>query len=420
MRLIAVAVVSLFAIQAPPAASQMPKPLPAEAIREAPDPAKVAYLESHIVARGPVEGQLAFQFPPSFFLAQLYLVGESHGSAAPHLLDLQLLALLNEKRLVRDYLAEMDPLQASYINTYLQTGDERALDRVFDGWRDSFAQWGSVSYRDKVRGVRILNQKLPADRRIRFHGLDRIQDWGDLANWLTAAGASIDRSALASAKTNAAKATLALAALPAARMSADLRADLEASLQLTAARTNREDTIFRTYKRLVEGPLKGRPAYGMWGLFHVIQQPIKDAALPFAAQVRRSGLPGADTLQSLILVPLDSAVQVPIPLPTGTKRMRMTVFNVDGPFVKLQGSASLRAATQPGQTTVFQIAAPGSPYAEGQDLTRIVTSVGQDILPADSKMTEPFAQYIGVYRNSDWATPLDAGPMATTTDPPHG
>lgn len=145
----------------------MPTPLPAEAAARGGRSGQVACLNRHVVAEGPVAGGLTFSFPPAFFRQRLYLVGERHGSAAPHVVDLELLTLLNRRANVRDDLAEMDPLQAARINAYLDSGDERAL-----------------------------NLRRAAGRRVRFHGLDAIQDWAALAAWLRESGAGVVAAAL--------------------------------------------------------------------------------------------------------------------------------------------------------------------------------------------------------------------------------
>lgn len=408
----ALVLAGMIAVQ--PANAQRPTPLPAEALADAPDATKAAWLQRNIVAQGAVTGPVTFNLPREVFASKLVLLGESHGSAAPHAFDLQLLTLLNARGGTRDYLIEADPLQAASLNRYLDSGDERALDAVFDHWRDTFSQWGSVAYRDKVIGIRKLNMTLPAAQRIRFHGLDAIQDWGRLAAWLGDAGSLIDSAALKAAKTNADKARLLLAALTATKQSGALASELRATLVSQANGTNREGTIFATYERLATGPVLGaRPAYGMWGVFHVLQQAVKVGTLPFAARVRASKLPAAKTLQSVVLLALDSAVQVPAPTAAGTKRMRMTEFNIDGPFVKVSGSATMRAASQAGQVRVFRLGAPGSPFAKGTDFMDVRTAafIGQDLSPADpNARTVDFAQFIGVYRGSDWAKPLETQP----------
>jgi hypothetical protein len=392
------------------AQAQQPQPLPAEVLADAPEAAKVAFLKDHIVASGPVTGGLRFDFPASFYDNTLFLLGESHGVAAPQVLDLELLTHLNARLGLTDYLAEVDPVQGARLNQYLDTGDEAVLDRVFDYWTESGAQWGNTAFEAKVRGIRAMNQTLPAERRIRFLGIDAIQDWPLFAAWLTEQGAQPDTTALDAATTNATRAALALSWMEPVAAS-PLADRLRGVLTATAASAGREAVIFDTYARAVtSGELGDRPAYGLWGVFHVVQGGVNHVQ-PFAARVAASDLPAAHRIVSLAVLSLDSAVQMPVPMPTGLQRMRLEDFNIDGPFVKVKGSATLRAASEPNAITLFEPGAAGTPFTSGGDFTDIRTSIGQDFVMDDpTRPMASFIQYIGVFRNSDWAPPRPEQP----------
>ncbi|MDQ1193783.1 hypothetical protein QE419_002549 [Brevundimonas vesicularis] len=391
------------------ARAQMPPPLPAEALVDAPDAAKVAFLKAHVVAAGPVTGGLRFDFPAAFYDNKLFLLGESHGVAAPQVLDLELLTHLNARIGLTDYVAEVDPVQGARLNQYLETGDEAVLDRVFDFWTKGGAQWGNTAFEAKVRGVRALNQTLPTDRRIQFIGIDAVQDWPLLAAWVVEQGGQADAAALAGAATNAARAAIAqgwLATVPASPATSRLADRLRGVLEGTSKAIGREAVIFDTYSRVVTGGELGeRPAYGLWGMFHVIQGGVNNAQ-PFAARVAASDLPTARRIVSLAILSLDSAVQIPAPTPAGVQRMRLDNFNIDGPFVKVKGSATLREASPPNAIVLFDIGAEGTPFLSGGDFTDIRTSVGQSfVMDHPERPAASFVQYVGVFRNSDWAPP---------------
>lgn len=132
-----------------------------------------------------------------------------------------------------------------------------------------------------------------------------------------------------------------------------------------------------------------------------------NGARPFAMQVKASDLPAARSLTSLVVLSLDSAVMVPAPLPGGVRKIRLTNFNVDGPVVKAPGSATLRAASRADRIQLFDMTAKGSPYRTGPDFVAVRTTVGQDFKPDDPKLpAAKYAQYVGVFRGSDWAPPL--------------
>jgi hypothetical protein len=391
---------------AEPAQAQMtgpPQPLPAEVLADEVNPAIAAFLRANVVVRGPVAGGLAFDFPAAFYDSRLILLGESHGFAAPQVLDLELLAHLNQRIGLTDYLAEVDPVQAEMLNAYLTSGDEAILDRVFDHWDRTGAQWGNTAFEAKVRGVLALNEDLLVGRRVRFIGIDTIQDWSLLREWLVDRGTPVNAAAWDDADIRG-KAALASNALgePADLMGARL-ADL---LGRVGAGATRETAIFDTYAYAIRsGEIGNRPTYGLWGLYHVMQGPINDT-LPFAARVTRSDLPTATAVTSIVVLALDSAVHVPVPLPTGIQRMRLTEFNVDGPFVKVQGSDTLRAASDPNSIVVFNPGAANSPIQPG-DFTRVRTSVGQNFELDPDLPSSAYSQYFGVFRGSDWAPPRD-------------
>lgn len=389
------------------AAAQMtgpPAPLPPELLREEVDPARVDYLKAHVVAEGPIAGPVRFAWPAAFYRSRLFLVGESHGTAAPHVFDLALLAHLAERVGLRDYLAEIDPVQADAFNRYLATGDDAGLRAVFDGWTATGAQWGSRAYEAKVRGVRDLNARLGAARAIRFHGLDRVQDWPAAARWLGERGLPVDAAALTAATTLRAKAALLLAALP-----ADARGDdapvaaLRVSLAATAAGRTREQTIFAAYEALARGALAGRPAYGMWGMFHTLQAPMQRET-PFAALVAASRLPAAGHIATIVLAPLDSWTLVPVPGARGFTPMRLDMLNVTGPLAKMAGSADLAIAAPRDRITVYDLDRPGSPYRAAGDFVTVRASVGGELAPADPALPATrYLRYVGVVRGSDWA-----------------
>lgn len=385
------------------AQSTMPRPLPAEILADAPDKMKADWLRAHIVAQGKVAGGMSFAFPKGFYRSRLILLGESHGVAAPQGLDLELLTHLNQRIGLVYYLAEIDPVQADYFNRYLETGDEVLLKRVFDHWTNSGAQWGNRAFEDKVRAIRSLNATLPAARRIRFVGIDSVQDWRLVGEWI--AGPGEPPAGILAAKAANDRASAALTAL--GEKPGHVAAELRATLADISAGQQRETVIFNNYARAVRGgKLGNRPAYGLWGLYHVMQAGVNKTQ-PFAARVAASDLPAASKIASIALLSLDSAVQIPVPFPDGVKRLRLTNFNIDGPFVMVKGAATLRAASEPATITLFDTGARGSPIA-ATDFGQITTSVGQGFVPDDpGPQARRLVQYVGVFRDSDWAAPRE-------------
>jgi hypothetical protein len=380
-----------------------PPPLPASVLAEDVEPAKVAYLRSHVVASGPVTGPFRFDLPAAFYRSKLFLVGESHGSAAPHLFDLALFENVAHRTGLRDYIAECDPVQGAAFDAFVRTGDDTGLRRVFDFWSGEGAQWGSRSYEQKIRALRDISLRLHGAP-VRVHGLDEVQDWAMAMDWLAAHGVTIDRKAIDGADTQTAKSRLLLASLPAAKSGEDpILSALRTTLAARAAGKGREASIIASYTALATGPLKGKTAYGMWGLAHVLLAPLKTGA-SFAATVQQSALPAAGQIATIVLVPIDSYALYAAPTGKGFTPMRLDMFNINGPLVKMDGSADLAAAAPAKQVTVYDLGAAGSPYLAAPDFTRVQTSIGQNFDPADPQAPATrFVRYLGVVRGSDWA-----------------
>ncbi len=392
------------------AMAQMPPTLPAEALVDQADDTKSDWLKANVVVEGPIAGGLSFDFPQDFYQQKLILLGESHGAAAPQVLDLELLTHLNHRTGLTDYLAEVDPVQGAMLNRYLETGDEAILDRVFDFWSESGAQWGNIAFEAKIRGIRALNLTLPAERRVRILGIDAIQDWPLFSEWIAENGGTVDAAAIEAASQDRANpeplAALAQAAVASLRNQTQETARLSGVLGDLGAKAGREATIFNTYARAVRsGELGDRPAYGLWGIYHVMQAGVNQTR-PFAMRVKGSDLPAADAMTSVIVLSLDSWVQIPAPMPQGVQRMRLNMGNIDGPYVMVQGAATLRAASQPGRITLFNPRAAGSPL-DGGDFMNIQSSIQRFVLDQPSAPIDAYAQYVGVFRDSDWAAPRE-------------
>lgn len=90
---------------------------------------------------------MSLDFPESFYDSRLIRLGESHGVAAPQVLDLELMTHLNKRIGLVHYLAEVAPVQAGHLNAYLDAGDNAVLDCVFDNWDRTGAQWATPPLR---------------------------------------------------------------------------------------------------------------------------------------------------------------------------------------------------------------------------------------------------------------------------------
>ncbi len=382
-------------------------------------------------------------FDPQFYTNQLFLLGESHGVQRPQELDFALLKHLNQRAGVRTYVAEVDCAKAYYLNEYLRTGQDSTLRRVFRSWVAGQMQWGNEDFYRKIQRIRALNQALPAARRIRFIGLDGLQDLplaADYAQALTSPHplpallrSQLDSVAhlLRGASTAPLAALAERTALTLAAQAAQCRRtlgptgydDLALLLRnLSYARQglNREDILFANFEVLFRTKQLAREKlYGLWGLAHVLQSPIQGNFPSLAARIRQSQLPLHDKVVSVLCVfsgcqMLYPTADLPAPWQTpGQPYTSTDKFNHDGPLVVLDGLADLKQRTAPGSTTLFRLDAPGA--ASTRQPIRLRYAAG---MPASQQMqfsaqlpAAAYAQYLLLVRDSGPVRPLlsDAG-----------
>ncbi|GAB3636065.1 hypothetical protein GCM10027422_16550 [Hymenobacter arcticus] len=376
-------------------------------------------------------------FDRAFYQNKVFLLGESHGVQRVQDVDFALLRHLNQRAGVRRYLAEVDCAKAYYLNEYLRTGDAATLDRVFASWVREQAQWGNADFRAKIVRIRGLNQTLPAGRRIQFVGIDGVQDFALLADYLRdlrAAGwplppalaTSLDSVQAALRSQPAQAADLALRAqhalrqaAPAARRALGTDAYAEVQHALTNvgyARTlpSREQQLFANYQAALPlWHLTHEKLYGLWGLGHVPQQKGLNFT-SLAAYILRSDLPGHDKIVSILSTysgcqMLMASASLPAPWRTPDQLFSVVdKFNHDGPLVRLQGLAALKACTQPGSTTLVRLDAPGT--AAHRLPVQLSYASG---LPANQQMqfdpalpATAYVQYLLLVRDSGPVQPL--------------
>jgi hypothetical protein len=380
-------------------------------------------------------------FDRDFYRNKVFLLGESHGVQRLQDVDFALLRHLNQRAGVRYYLAEVDCAKAYYLNDYLRTGNAATLDRVFASWVRDRAQWGNADFRAKIIRIRELNRTLPARRRIRFVGIDGVQDFALLADYLhdlrasgralpagLAAGLDSVQAALRAQPAQAVGLALrtrqALAqAAPAARRALGSQAYAEVQHALANvgyARTlpGREQQLFANYQAALPlWHLAGEKLYGLWGLGHVPQQ----KGLNFnslAAYIRSSPLAGHDKIVSILSTYAGCQMLMPsagLPAAWRTPGLPYSVvdkFNHDGPLVRLQGLAELKACTQAGSTTLVRLDAPGT--AAHRLPVQLSYAPG---LPASQQMqfdpAQPataYVQYLLLVRDSGAVQPLPTAP----------
>jgi len=399
-------------------------------------PEHIRYLEQHreIFATNAPE---AFElFDEAFYQNQIFLLGESHGSAAPQELDFALLKHLNAKTGLRNYIAEIDPSQAYYFNTYLQTGDEQNLRVAFQPWINS-AQWGNTGFYNKIKRIRALNASLPDSAKIRFIGIDRLQDVTITSQYV--------RNLLQAAQYKAGT----FAPLDTLQLLLVTQPDSEKVLSTCARRLERELGRVPQAYRTALGPqyadvahlvhnitylyprvrrdsvmalnlqaeyarkhLGQEKMYGLWGVYHVLQGPI-NKTMPLAALLKNADQPYHHKVVSLPIFALESEVLMPTAaLPTAirpaTSYVAFDLANQDGPLVFVKGLKDLAQASPTSNLTLFKLDAPNSPYRHSRLMLDIKAPLfGQNMSATKpNAVTTDYAQYAFLIRGSKALEPL--------------
>ncbi|GAA4044511.1 hypothetical protein GCM10022409_33220 [Hymenobacter glaciei] len=385
-------------------------------------------------------------FDPKFYDNQLFFLGESHGVQRPQELDFALLKHLNQRVGVRTYLAEVDAPKAYYLNEYLRTGQDSTLRRVFRSWVAGRAQWGNQEFYQKIQRIRALNQTLPASRRIRFVGIDGLQDLPLAADYVQTL---LPRRPVPAPLRSQLDSVMALLRGGTAGSLAALRARTAQELEQHAARyqqsfgmanydnlalllrnlgyaqkgLNREAVLFANFEtQYLTKQLAGEKLYGMWGLAHVLQGPVQGNFSMLAARIRQSTLPLHDKVVSVLCVFSGCQMLYPsagLPAPWQTAGQPFTItdkFNHDGPLVVLEGLAELKQRTAPGSSTLFRLDAPGA--ASTRQPIRLRYAPG---MPADQQLqfqaqvpAAAYAQYLLLVRESGPVQPLQPATGATS------
>ncbi len=311
-----------------------------------------AHLEKSAVALDLDSRDAAFTFEDDFYDKSLILMGEIHGIAAAQTLDLALLTHLSENTWLCGYVAELDPAQAWAFNHFLNTGDDRHANTVFDAWAANDAQWGNREFRAKLDGIRDLNATLPAEDEIRFIGVDRIQD-----------------RALAESLREAAP--------------IDVRPQIDAALARAEAVTARYPIIMENMQAVADAAPTGCTYYGFWGFFHAVKATVTPDLEPMAKRLNADGGAFAGAVGTITLSYVMSEMLVPSatagPLAQEGADMSPIPFSEDTAYLYYTrgiGEAVKAADRVHGgggpvfqggapRATLFRLAGDDSPYAPG-------------------------------------------------------
>jgi hypothetical protein len=404
-----------------------------------PDPQVVSYLKAN-ASKIDLATDTPFAIAAPDLGKRLIVLGEVHGIKIGQDLDFALLKMLNARTGVRLYLGEFDPAQAAQFNAYLSKGDEAHLRRVFAFWFQENAQWANKDFMDKIVKIRALNESLPPDRRIKFIGMDRVQDMPMMADYLDGLLAAIPpetwpgQSALTSAlKTSTARsenkldAPLPLAAVEADRtmpVSAPEGVDVAVWKSLREAISNlsdrallkgREAGITASFERIARDPdFASEQFYGFWGQFHVLDATVQGSK-PFVRRLQDGETPFKGNILSVNILNLDSEMMLPAKSFGSQDNYINIPYSLDNPFLLFASGINDAAEASTAPLTLFKMNAGGSPYPGTNKLGAIGGVLGMlqpFVVDADSVGPDGATQYMILAKGSAAVTPLSAADVS--------
>jgi hypothetical protein len=299
-------------------------------------------------------------FDSVFYSNNVFILSENHGYEDVQILDDQLLIHLNKTVGVRFYIAEMDSAIAKQLNAFLskKTPDMSLLKSAVKAIGLNIPQQSSQQLLEKWLRIHTYNAQLNDSLKIEVLGLDK-------------------------------------------------------NVHDTLSKISRDSSMLLNFNTIVEKRgLQNQKFYGLFGYFHGLQSGITERnSYPFAAKLKRNKtFPQFQKVQTLACLTLESDMYIPkmgnMPTPPDNK---MSLFNMDGPFILTKGIKDVKAVSEKNTITLFHLDAANSPYKKSQHLAGVkVNLVSDDILPNNAQqVTTDFFQYLILMRGSKSLSPFD-------------
>jgi hypothetical protein len=357
---------------------------------------------------------------------QFIILGESHGAKDAQLIDFNLLKYLNANFGMSNYIAELDYAQALKINEYLSSGNEETLKTVFRPWVKKHTQWGNADFYEKIKKIRDLNNTLPKRKRIKFVGIDKIQD---IDLYLSTINLIIDskRNSILDSlkiitKNNSGAKDINSIGIFASNFLETIHQNkstfndllgkqlpvfeyLIRNLSYSAKKSgvNRAEGMFRNYVELYDLlNLENEKLYGMWGYFHAHQVPVRFIGEDFASKLVGSTHKSAKKTLSIVIFPIDSKYNL---WDQKSNSWKKEPFSYDDKsLLAVEGIETLKELTRKNTITLFKLDGIDSPFAKTGLFFHGTSPKGK--LIGDFKDRDYPFQYVILMRNSDWLSPL--------------
>ncbi len=344
--------------------------------------------------------------------SKLILVGEIHGFKEPCRFDVDFFKHLHEHHDVNHYFAELDFVQAQYLNRYLRTGDEELLKDVLRNWAVVQGR-NNQSYFDKYVRLQEYYQQLSEDDRFEFIGIDQIQDLGLTMRYLHALMPEQERDTEAVSIDSMLNAAEALRTVYAD--SSDILLTLNhISKNLASLKTKeyRENVLFNNFHGLyTRYALEDSRCYGFFGLYHVFQYRVSGED-PLASKIRQSDLGLENGILSMNFMLNDSymvmpSAQLPEFMRNEGKYTRMPISADNMLFMYIFGIKDFKRMTPEHHKSLIRMVADDNPYVNTGRLNTTIQLLPVTELFEMNDKGKPYVQYTVFVRNSDWAEPIE-------------
>jgi hypothetical protein len=341
------------------------------------------------------------------------LVGEIHGSKQPNNFDLALFKYLHQNHNINHYIAEVDFVQASLLNEFLSSGDNKLLNNALAKWAVVQGR-NNKDYFDKYRGLHEYYKQLPENEKFEIIGVDRIQDAALLKKFLINLYPNNNAENIAAIESQSLVKTIEeLSELYS--NSPDtlfILSHLKFNIALLEEKEQRDEIMFQNFSRLYkEYQLEEAKFYGFMGLGHVFQYRV-NGMHPFASKLRISELGFEGKMLTINIMLNDSYMVMPsnmLPsfMTDGGPYTKMAVSSDNMLLIYILGVKDFKRMTPEYHKSLIKMNTEDNPYANSSRLNKTI-----QILPVVEAMEmtdkgKPYFQYTVFIRNSDWAEPIE-------------
>ncbi|RYY55556.1 MAG: hypothetical protein EOO09_10085 [Chitinophagaceae bacterium] len=405
------------------------------------------YLRVNNETLDPGSAKTPVLFDGDFYEQQLFLFGETHGSAEPHSVDIYLFKILYAKAGVRNYIAEVDDTKAWMLNSYLEDGKEEWLKKVFASWIRDTAQWASQENFNKYRELRKFYQSLPATGKFRIIGIDLTQDYSLLKEhlaWILAQSKPVKGAMYVDTLKQMVDTITASGRRELAGFSRRFLGQLSQNMRLAGTTgknhkqflhllrsfsfvekgVTRDSILYQNFVDYVEGyDIPDEKFYGLLGYFHCLTAGFNKVPT-FASLLQSSSDTFSGKIRTMVMqassgkmmLPLTAQLKMVMPRVVIEKALRSDPVYADGryipydlsndqPMMMIKGVEYLKRFSEPKGITLFRLNAAGSPYAAGKLSAEVSGFQTLKFTDPGAVTTDAFS-YILFFRDAHACTPL--------------